>query len=129
MPKSPHDLARHDIVAFTGIASAEAWRFRTGKRTVTVPIKPRLVVNQADAALVAALDGRGITLVLSYQLALAPAGRLTVLLEEFEPEPLPVQLVYPPHRLVAPSVRAFVDAASERLIKIGRPPRGTTGLK
>jgi len=123
VPKSPHDLAGHDIVAFTGIASAEAWRFRTGNRTVTVPIKPRFVVNQADSALVAALDGRGITLVLSYQLALVPPGRLTVLLEEFEPAPMPIQLAYPGHRLVAPNVRAFVDAAVERLTKVDMLPR------
>ena len=110
-PTSPHDLVRHDIVAFPGTGSAEAWRFRANERTVTVPVKPRLSVNQADAAVAAALEGRGITRILSYQLALAPAGALTLLLEPFEPEPLPVQLVYPAHRLVAPSVRAFVDAA------------------
>jgi DNA-binding transcriptional LysR family regulator len=117
MPTSPHDLVRHDIVAFTGTGSAEAWRFRANERTVTVPVKPRLAVNQADAAVAAALQGRGITRILSYQLALAPAGGLTLLLEAFEPEPLPVQLVYPAHRLVAPSVRAFVDAAVAGLVR------------
>jgi len=111
-PQTPRDLAGHDVVAFAGIGSPEAWRFRAGTRGITVAIKPRLTVNQADAAVAAALDGRGVTLVLSYQVAeLVRARRLTVLLEAFEPEPLPVQLVYPGHRLVAPSVRAFLDAA------------------
>jgi DNA-binding transcriptional LysR family regulator len=122
LPASPHDLARHDIVAFTGTGGAETWRFRVNERTVTVPVKPRLSVNQADAAVAAALEGRGITRILSYQLALAPAGALTLLLEPFEPEPLPVQLVYPAHRLVAPSVRAFVDAAVAGLTRSIAPP-------
>jgi DNA-binding transcriptional LysR family regulator len=112
VPQVPRDLAGHDIVSFAGIGSPEAWRFRSGARGVTVAIKPRLTVNQAEAAIAAVLDGHGITLVLSYQVAeLVRARRLTVLLEAFEPEPLPVQLVYPGHRLVAPSVRAFLDAA------------------
>jgi DNA-binding transcriptional LysR family regulator len=112
VPQAPRDLAGHDIVSFAGIGAPEAWRFRAGARGVTVAIKPRLTVNQADAAIAAVLDGHGITLVLSYQVAeLVRARRLTVLLEAFEPEPLPVQLVYPGHRLVAPSVRAFLDAA------------------
>jgi DNA-binding transcriptional LysR family regulator len=112
VPQVPRDLAGHDIVSFAGIGSPEAWRFRSGARGVTVAIKPRLTVNQADAAIAAVLDGHGVTLVLSYQVAeLVRARRLTVLLEAFEPEPLPVQLVYPGHRLVAPSVRAFLDAA------------------
>ena len=123
VPQLPQDLVRHDIVAFTGVGSAEAWRFRSGNRTVTVPIKPRFTVNQADVALAAAVDGRGITLVFSYQLALVPTGRLRLLLEEFEPEPMPVQLAYPGHRLVAPNVRAFVDAAVERLTKVDMSPR------
>jgi DNA-binding transcriptional LysR family regulator len=112
VPQAPRDLAGHDIVSFAGIGAPEAWRFRAAARGVTVAIKPRLTVNQADAAIAAVLDGHGVTLVLSYQIAeLVRARRLTVLLEAFEPEPLPVQLVYQGHRLVAPSVRAFLDAA------------------
>jgi DNA-binding transcriptional LysR family regulator len=121
VPESPRDLAGHDIVAFTGLDAVESWRFRQGNRTVTIPIKPRLSANQADVAIAAALAGQGITRVLSYQLALAPPGRLRLLLEQFEPEALPVQLVYPAHRLIAPSVRAFVDAAAERLTRLGSP--------
>src|SRR5262245_57894889 len=80
-PQAPHDLARHDLVAFTGVGASRAWRFRAGARSVSVPIKPRLTVNQADAAIAAALDGRGITLVLSYQVAeLVRARRLIELL-------------------------------------------------
>jgi DNA-binding transcriptional LysR family regulator len=111
-PQKPHDLAHHDLLAFSGIGALRAWRFRSGGRSITVPIKPRLIVNQADAAIAAALDGRGITLVLSYQVAeFVRARRLVELLHAFAPESQAVQLVYPGHRLMAPSVRAFLDAA------------------
>jgi DNA-binding transcriptional LysR family regulator len=118
VPQAPSDLARHDIVAFAGISSAQAWRFRSGARSVAVPIRPRLTVNQADVAIAAVLAGRGITLVLSYQVAeFVRARRLTVLMDAFEPEPLPVQLVYPENRLMASGVRAFLDAAVPELTR------------
>ena len=37
------------------------------------------------------------------------AGRLVLLLEEFEGPPLPVQVVYPEARLPAAKLRAFLD--------------------
>ena len=43
------------------------------------------------------------------------AGRLVPVLETFAPPPVPVQIIYPQSRLVAPKVRAFVDFASPRL--------------
>jgi len=36
-------------------------------------------------------------------------------LEEFEPEPLPLSLVYPHARLLSARVRSFVDFTSARL--------------
>jgi DNA-binding transcriptional LysR family regulator len=57
---------------------------------------------------------------LSYQAAddLA-AGTLVRLLPEYEPAPLPVQLVVPSGQHLAPKVRAFLDHAAQRLLQLG----------
>jgi DNA-binding transcriptional LysR family regulator len=76
----------------------------------------RLVVNTAEAAIDAAIAGLGITRVLSYQIArAAQAGALTVVLQEFEPAPLPVSLIYTGQRPLPLKLRAFLDFAAARL--------------
>ncbi len=94
---------------------------------VAVPIRPRFAVNTADAAIAAAVAGTGITRVLSYQVAAAvAAGKLQLLLQPFEPEPLPVHLVHAAPALLPLKLRAFLDFAAPRLKAslagvVGRP--------
>ncbi|ACL63936.1 transcriptional regulator, LysR family [Anaeromyxobacter dehalogenans 2CP-1] len=115
-PSSPARLRAHAVIAFTGLHAGREWRFVDGGRQVAVPVAPRLVVNDALAALDAAEAGDGITLALSYMVAeRIAAGRLVPVLGRFAPPPVPVQLVHPHARLVAPKVRAFVDFAAPRL--------------
>lgn len=115
-PAEPADLAGHDVIAFTRLGAAPEWRFHGPGGERTVRIRPRLTVNQADAALVAARAGRGITSTLSYQVADdVAAGRLVRLLRDCEPPPVPVHLVTPSTRLAAPRLRAFLDMAADRL--------------
>jgi DNA-binding transcriptional LysR family regulator len=115
-PKAPDDLKTHDCVTFEGVTSPEAWTLTTGKSETSVAIHSRLVVNTAEAAIDAAIAGIGITRVLSYQIAAALlAGTLGVVLEAFEPEPWPVNLVYTSGRLLPLKLRAFLDFATPRL--------------
>jgi len=56
---------------------------------------------------------------LSYQTApYRSEKRLRYVLEEFEPEPLPVQVVYPQSKLVTGKVRAFVDECVSALRQV-----------
>jgi DNA-binding transcriptional LysR family regulator len=115
-PRTLRDLAAHDVVAFSGITGPDTWRFRTPVGPVSVPVKPRLIFNQADPAIAAVLDGFGISRILSYQVAeLVAQGRLVQLLPDLEDDPLPVQVVTDRHRLPVPKVRAFVDLAAAML--------------
>lgn len=115
-PTKPADLTAHRCITFEGIESARVWAFGSGKSAVEVPIHSRLVVNTADAAIAATLLGVGITRVLSYQIADAVRDKtLRIVLERFEPEPLPIHLV---HRGQAPlplKLRAFLDFVTPRL--------------
>lgn len=119
MPSVPGDLKLHSIIAFTGLMANREWRYVDGKAAKKIALSPRMEVNDAGAAIAAAQAGDGITIALSYMVVDAVRdGRLVPVLGEFTPEPVPVHLVYPHSRLVAPKVRAFVDFAAPRLADI-----------
>jgi len=63
-----------------------------------------------------AVAGEGVTRVLSYQAAAElKAGRLRVILREFEPEPIPIHVIHREGKRAAARVRAFVDFAVSEL--------------
>jgi len=117
VPERPADLGRHDCITSDGLMSPDVWRFPSRKSTASVAIRSRLAVNSAQAAIDAAVGGLGITRVLSYQAVTAiRAGALKIVLEEFEPAPWPVSLVYAGGgRLLPLKLRAFLDFAAPRL--------------
>jgi DNA-binding transcriptional LysR family regulator len=115
-PDTPESLAQHDCIMFEGLYSTNLWRFGRGDQETTLPIRPRFSVNTADAAISAAIASAGITRVLSYQIRTQVAeGRLRIILRSFEPEPLPVHLVYAAQSLQPLKLRAFLDFAAPRL--------------
>jgi DNA-binding transcriptional LysR family regulator len=115
-PKEPADLAAHDCITFEGMTAPQSWTFPAGKAETTVAIRSRLVVNTAEAAVDAAKAGIGITRVLSYQVAGALRdGAVVLALQDFEPAPLPVNLVHVGQRLLPQKLRAFLDFATPRL--------------
>jgi DNA-binding transcriptional LysR family regulator len=117
-PSTPADLAAHETVQFSSLGAATEWRFAapaTGE-AVAVRVAPRFTVTQAEAAVAAACAGGGVVRALSYQVAEELAeGRLVRLLRAFEPPPVPVHLVFPTARLMAPRLRAFLDFAAPLL--------------
>ena len=115
-PLRPADLGSHACITFEGLTSPQVWKFGAGKLEAAVAIRSRLVVNTAEAAIDAAVAGLGITRVLSYQISNdVLAGKLEVILDEFEPEPWPVNLVYPDRGLLPLKTRSFLDFATPRL--------------
>lgn len=111
-PRAPSDVARHSCVHFTGVAADREWRFREGRRSVKVRIAGRITCNEAEAAIAACAEGLGLGSFLSYQVAPRIAAKeLRYVLRGFEPEPMPVSVVYPHSRLQSATLRAFVDAS------------------
>jgi DNA-binding transcriptional LysR family regulator len=112
VPRTPAELAVHDTIFGIARSPAREWRFGPGQRGALVRLSPRLLVDDVETQLQAVKAGRGISRPLSYQVTDELAdGTLVRLLREFEPEPLPVQLVTLSRSLMAPKVRAFVDLA------------------
>jgi DNA-binding transcriptional LysR family regulator len=115
-PKTLSDLRDHQCVVIDGAGSPPAWRFANGEHTTVVPIQTRLTVNTSEAAVLAAIEGIGLTRVMSYKMdAARRAGILEVVLEEFEPDPLPAHMVSAPRKIVPLKIRAFLNWATPRL--------------
>jgi DNA-binding transcriptional LysR family regulator len=115
-PRTLRDLMSHDIVYDSHRPSPPIWRFRGSSRDRVVRLKPRLMVSDVEAVLLAIKAGRGLGRALSYQVAEDFAsGALIRLLPEFEPAARPVQLVVPTARHMLPAVRAFLDHAARLL--------------
>lgn len=116
MPETPADLRFHAILAFTGLMPNREWRFQNGQKPGGVALRPTFEINDAVAAIQAAEMGNGITIALSYMVSdQIRAGKLVPVLDPFTPPAVPVHLVYPHARLVAPKTRAFIDHAAPRL--------------
>lgn len=116
LPMHPDDLVGHDGVIFDGLSSPLSWMFRVDRAEVAIPIRARLTVNTANAAIDAAIAGLGVTRVLSYQVAEAQrSGALQVVLQDYEPPSWPVQLVYARQGRLPVKLRAFIDAAAPAL--------------
>jgi DNA-binding transcriptional LysR family regulator len=117
-PSAPEDLAAHFCVTFEGLNSPTEWRFVRDENDVTVPIHSRLIVNTAQAAIEAAIEGAGVTRILSYQIANEiKNGSLISILQNFMPKPYNINIVYAEQRALPQKVRAFIDFATPRLKK------------
>ncbi|KAE9650983.1 LysR family transcriptional regulator [Pseudomonas sp. PB105] len=116
-PEHPDQLHGARIISLSsGGQSVSEWAFVQGDQTLTVPLEPRLVVSANNAAISLARLGWGMTRVLSYQVAAAvAAGELEIVLEAYEPAPLPIQLVFQNSGRVPAKVSTFVDFLSQRL--------------
>jgi DNA-binding transcriptional LysR family regulator len=127
-PKIPEDLRCYPCVVFES-PNLSPWRFRNPdtEQIFTSTNKPRLTVSSPDAAVDAAVDGIGATLVLEHDVAAeVSAGKLRYILPEFEVEPIPVHLVHLSRNTMPMKLRAFIDFAVPKLranlAEFGRPP-------
>ena len=114
-PAIPQELSGHDCVVDTNFKDRDSWHFRSDGKALTVNVRGRIYLSNADACVAAAEAGLGITQVPSFVAGDAiHAGRLLPLFRGMEPPAVPVQAVYPPGRHLALKVRALVDFLAER---------------
>jgi DNA-binding transcriptional LysR family regulator len=108
--RRPEDLREHALIQLMPLTPLPEWRFYRKSSRQRLPIHPVFVTNSADAAIVHARRGRGIAMVLSYQVAdLLESGELAVVLPKYAPPPSPIYVAYPSTREPSANVRAFID--------------------
>ncbi len=117
-PKHPEELSSYDCIKFTGLGARKTWEFRDQGKPLSVKVDGPFESNQVRAAIDVTASGAGFGVFLSYQIApLVKEKKLKILLPDFEPPPLPVNIVYPHVKLISSRVRAFVDCVTPQLRK------------
>lgn len=115
-PVTPDDLSGHRLIQSRALGHGSDWAYHRNGATMAVSVAPRLQMNTNDAVIEAVMRGWGLSRLLSYQIApLVREGRLTTVLDAFEPPPLPIHIVHQEGRMVSAKLRAFADFMAERL--------------
>jgi DNA-binding transcriptional LysR family regulator len=110
LPAHPDDLARHQVLAYSLLASGNAWEFKGPDGTATVKVRPRMYTNSGDTCRTVALLHQGIILQPSFLIgADLRAGTLVEVLPEWKSLELGIYAVYPTRKHVLPKVRLLID--------------------
>ena len=115
VPNTPQDLTRHDCVQRRdGDAAIQSWHFERAGRTIDIAPRGRVVVNDAELAIRAAVDGLAIAY--TAEALVVPflrSGQLLRVLEDWSPSAEGLFLYYPSHRQIPAALRAFIDLVRE----------------
>jgi DNA-binding transcriptional LysR family regulator len=114
-PRIPEDLQKHACLIYTGTSDPGLWRFRSGRRWVTIRPEGRLRADNGDAILAAATAGLGIAVLPTFLASSSLRdGTLEPLLLDY---PLPegaMHVVRPPGAHLPGKVRVLIDRLVER---------------
>jgi DNA-binding transcriptional LysR family regulator len=92
------------------VEAPRQWQFREGAKTIGATPDARLEFNHLAPAIEACAAGMGFGTFFSYQvMPHLTQGRLALVLEDFEPPPRPVSVIYPNARLLPARTRAFIE--------------------
>jgi DNA-binding transcriptional LysR family regulator len=124
----PIDLLQHNCLVYT-LQPTDRWFFRQQAEAAEtleeeVPVTGTLRADDSEPLRDAAVAGLGVVLLPTWLVGEdIKTGRLRQLLPEWSsaiaPKPGGIYGVFPPHRMVPPKVRAFLDFAQKRF---GKPP-------
>ena len=117
-PLQPADLEHHRALAFSQQRhnGRYIWELQDGQRKVEVPVAPVLVANDPPSLFNAVVSGVGLALLPeSFGKIAVEQGRLRRLLNPWSGPITELNAVFPPGRMHAPKVKAFVDFLSENL--------------
>lgn len=116
-PQRPRDLAALPIIRIESPMPYRGWRFRAAEREdQLINLPPVLSVTTPESAADAARLGVGVARLLHYQaLDGLRHGELRLLLENVEPDPAPVHLLYTARDLAPLKLRKFIDFAAPAL--------------
>jgi DNA-binding transcriptional LysR family regulator len=111
-PRTPDDLARHSCVQYRRAAEGDvyAWPFERNRKTQRISVDGRVMVNDPDLAVRAAVDGLGIAYTIeAMSEPFLRSGQLVRVLEDWSPSFEGLYLYYPGHRQVPATLRALID--------------------
>lgn len=98
VPVHPRDLMAHDCISFRHVSTGqiERWELERGEETFSLQVKGRLILNDSETLVRAALDSLGIAYMINgYIEPLIEQGRLVRVLQEWSPVLPALHLYYP----------------------------------
>ena len=115
VPTHPRELVKANCVRVS--SQGPAWGpFNDQGRQLRLAVSGNLEFNQNAPAIEACIAGVGFGVFMSYQVApFIKSGQLSVVLQDFEPPPLPINLVYPHARLLPKRTRVFIEWMKKEL--------------
>lgn len=114
-PSTLKELSSHICILFAPL-SIDGWKLKNGKRSATVVISGKIIVNNLNLAHSLALEGAGITLLPSFLCESdIKSGKLIPILQEWTSEIAPMHFVYPAQKYVPPVIKAFIEMSSVTL--------------
>ena len=109
-PRTPDDLARHSCVQYRRGGALFEWLFERDGKSRNISVAGRVMVNNPDLAVRAAVDGLGIAYTIEALIEpFLRSGQLTRVLEDWSPSFKGLFLYYPGHRQVPATLRALID--------------------
>jgi LysR family transcriptional regulator for bpeEF and oprC len=121
-PESPDDLQAHDAVVIPAGAGPPEWPFVHGGQARSVVVRPRLVTENFELAVRAAIEGLGVLRAPDYFVREAVRERkLRAVLGAFTPPEVQVSALVPPGGMLAPRTRAFVALLTAYFRRLGGP--------
>ncbi len=109
-PQTPEDLVHHHCIVYTRLATVNEWHFQGKDGLIKVLVDGYFQTNSSVAIRSAVLSGLGI--------AIAPVwmfgdeiyrGDLKVVLQDYQPTPLPINAVYRRSRFYPAKIMCFID--------------------
>jgi DNA-binding transcriptional LysR family regulator len=120
-PEVPEDLAGHNCLLYSYLATANVWRFTAPDgREIPVAVSGSLRANNGIVEAEAAVAGLGVLMTPTFYVGpLIREKKLKQVLERYRGPEIGIHAVYAQREHVAPKVRAFVDFLAQRF---GRKP-------
>ncbi|MBY0294730.1 MAG: LysR family transcriptional regulator [Methylobacterium sp.] len=109
VPETPADLARHECIVYSRLATGSEWHFAGRDGAMAVRVSGRVMADNSEAVREAVLAGCGIAVTPTWLFRdELRDGSAVVVLKTYEPVPLPIQAVHPSRRYVPAKVRAAI---------------------
>jgi DNA-binding transcriptional LysR family regulator len=125
-PRTPDDLARHSCIQYRRATHGAMfeWPFERDGKSERISVDGRIIVNDNDLAVRAAVDRLGIAYTIeSLADPFLRSGQLVRVLEDWSPSFDGLFLYYPGHRQVPVALRALID-----MLRSGRSSAPAEGL-
>jgi DNA-binding transcriptional LysR family regulator len=111
-PRTPDDLPSHSCVQYRMAAEGDllVWPFERNRKSRRISVNGRVMVNDPDLAVRAAVDGLGIAYTIEARAEpFLRTGQLVRVLEDWSPSFEGLYLYYPGQRQVPAALRALID--------------------